>query len=219
MNNIKRKSLIIISLLLVVLSAFSCFALIGTSAATTSTRVYFYNAGNWSDVYFYEYSDTGLGNDKLGAWPGTKATAEGGNWYYVDVPLVANGNDSCFNIIAHNNAGENDLRAEVTIIDTVNVYFTNVNDITYASKSAITGEEPSSQPATPDSPAEPSKPAESTSTRVYFYNSDNWSDVYFYEYSTTGLGSDKLGEWPGIKATPEGSGWYYVDVPLVANGN
>ncbi|MGN0452926.1 MAG: starch-binding protein [Ruminococcus sp.] len=178
-----------------------------SAPSSGSTRVYFYNADSWAQVYAYEYSATGLASDVLGAWPGTKATSEGDGWYYVDVPLTPQGNDACFNIIFNSYEGDASKKVEATIIDTVNVYMTNKNDTTFSSKSEAIGQ-----------PSSPSTPSAGT-TRVYFLNSENWSQVYAYEYSTTGLASDVLGAWPGKKATFESGNWYYVDVPLVANGN
>ncbi|MGN0452929.1 MAG: starch-binding protein [Ruminococcus sp.] len=175
-------------------------------SAATATTVYFYNGDNWSDVYAYQYSTTGLASETTGAWPGTQATAEGNGWYSVSIPLAANGNDSCFNVIFNNNGGDNNKQYEATIIDDVNVYMTTENNKTFSSKEAALGQ-----------PVKPSEPADGT-TRVHFYNADNWSEVYAYEWSTQFKG-EALGAWPGTKATDEGDGWFYVDVPLVPEGN
>ena len=49
-------------------------------------KVHYYNANNWSNVYLYAYNEsTGTAVQYTGAWPGTKMTSEGNNWYVYDV--------------------------------------------------------------------------------------------------------------------------------------
>jgi alpha-amylase len=53
--------------------------------------------------------------------------------------------------------------------------------------------------------------AEETTTRVYFYNTDDWAKVNAYVFNASN--GQALGNWPGKAATNEGDGWWHVDVP------
>lgn len=60
------------------------------------------------------------------------------------------------------------------------------------------------------------EPETTTPVYVYFYNSNNWDNVYCYLYN----GTTGCQEWPGLKMTLDNSitydgktGWYAVEVP------
>ncbi len=51
--------------------------------------------------------------------------------------------------------------------------------------------------------------AESTTVKVHFYNSSNWSKVTLYAYDErTGTAKYLSGTWPGSAMTSEGDGWF-----------
>ncbi len=126
----------------------------------------------------------------LGAWPGTQIQSSGGDWYSVTVPK-----ESGFHIIFNNAQGAQS--GDAYIDNTTGVYVTMPPDAKYNSKAE----------------AEKSMGYVSANTRVYFYNNKNWGTVSAYVYGN----SEALGGWPGRKAQSEGSGWYYVDVPVKAS--
>lgn len=154
--------------------------------AAESTTVYFLNSENWENVYAYVWGDS----EALGAWPGIKTQDDGTAWHSISVPGGVG-----FNIIF--NDGNGSQSGNVYVTDTSSVYLTMAEKVKYATKSA----------------AENAMSFVSTSTRVYFYNSSDWSSVSAYVYGSR----EALGEWPGTAATSEGNKWYYVDVPMTAS--
>ncbi len=50
-------------------------------------------------------------------------------------------------------------------------------------------------------------------TTVYFYNKDNWSDVYAYTWGACG---ELFGGWPGTATVEIGDGWYAKTLPAAA---
>lgn len=71
----------------------------GVVEATVST-VYFYNADGWTEVYGYVYAN---GSDADLSWPGRAAEQVDGSWWKVEIPV--NAETTNYNIIFHNNAG------------------------------------------------------------------------------------------------------------------
>ena len=157
------------------------------SAEETSTRVYFYNSDNWAKVNAYVFNASN--GEALGTWPGKAATNGGDGWWYVDVPAAPQ-----FMIIFNNGSGFQ--TKDVPISDASSVYVT-ISGKTFSNKAA----------------AEASVPSEPVSTKVWFYNSDNWAAVNAYVFGATN--GQALGNWPGKAATNGGDGWWYVEVPAV----
>ena len=152
-----------------------------------TTRVWYYNSGNWSRVYAYVYGADSV--DPLGAWPGKKATRDGSTkWWYIDVPSSPG-----FTVIFNNNSGNQSK--DVAIPDAKHVYVNVSSTTAYTSRAlAVTAQKAAG------------------TTRVWYYNSGNWSKVYAYVYGADSV--DPLGAWPGKKATRDGSTkWWYIDVP------
>ncbi len=152
-----------------------------------STKIYFYNSGKWANVKAYVYGPGEL----FGGWPGTAATKEeSSDWWYVDVPVDTS--ETHINIIFNNGGGSQS--GDAYIDDTTNVYVTVNADGKFASKEL----------------AEAS--IVETDTKIYFYNSDEWTTVYAYIHGDAG---EVFGGWPGTEATQEGeTNWWYVEVPV-----
>lgn len=153
--------------------------------AAEATPIYFLNTEGWDNVYAYVWGDS----EALGGWPGTQAQNNGGDWYTISVPRGTG-----FNVIFNNGGGNQ--AGNVYVNDSANTYLTMNADAAYSSKSA----------------AESAVGYVNAVTRVYFYNSQNWSTVSAYTYGS----KEFLGGWPGTVATADGDGWYYIDVPQVA---
>lgn len=158
-----------------------------------ATRVYFYNSVEWNNVRAHVwYKADDVDTNLFGNWPGKAAKEIGDNWYSILVYL-----DGPFNIIFNGDGGQTGASY---IENDTNVY---VN---------VRGELFTSKEATEESVAV------SVSTKVYFYNSNGWTDikahVWYGESDTTPFGG-----WPGKACTDEGDGWYSVEVPLEAAVN
>lgn len=154
--------------------------------AAGNSTIYFLNSDGWNEVYAYVWGDEEL----LGGWPGTKAQNEGSGWYKISVPK-----EKGFNIIFNNAQGAQSGNAYID--NTNSVYVAMPGDAKYNSKAE----------------AEQAMGYANANTRVYFYNSANWSKVSAYVYGK----SEALGRWPGKETQSDGSGWYYVDVPVSAS--
>ena len=166
--------------------------------AGDSTRVWFYNSNDYENVYAYTWNAP---NEALGGYPGAKATQDGsGKWYYVDVSYA-----EAFNIIFNDGTGDNQAAA---YIQNGNVYVTGT-DTTFATKEeAETALGIGGGSGKDDS---------DDSTRVWFYNTKDYENVYAYTWNAP---DEALGGYPGTKATQDGSGkWYYVDVAYTGNFN
>ena len=58
----------------------------------SNLQVHYYNANGWSGVNLYAYTEVGsVATEYTGKWPGKAMTAEGGDWYYCDVPDAESG--------------------------------------------------------------------------------------------------------------------------------
>jgi len=145
------------------------------------TDVWFYNSSKWANVYAYAFNDT---TEYTGKWPGKLAVQEETtDWYKISVPL--NITLEGFTVTFNNYQG----------IQTPDVVLSNATDV-YVT---VDGQVFSSQALAEEHMT--------VYTRVYFYNSNDWTNVFAYEHY--GL----LGEWPGVQATKEiDSNWWYVDV-------
>ena len=159
------------------------------SGDNDTSRVYFLNSIGWNNVYGYVWG--AAKGEALGAWPGTKATHDSGNWYYIDVP-----SGTPYNMIFNN--GEASQTGGVYIEDNINIYTTYKADSKFSTKSE----------------AEASLGNIKTDiTRVHFYNSEGWANVQAYIWGA--VTTDPLGPWPGAQCVQEGSSrWWYIDVAV-----
>src|SRR5690606_35055944 len=122
-------------------------------------------------------------------------------WYQIlleDVILPVN-------IIFNNGSGgESNQTANLQVTNDTNVYF--FDGTWYASKEdAHTANGGGVIDPLPEEPVLP--------TTVYFYNSNNWTDVYAWAWNA---GGNAFETWPGIKAQViEGKdSWFMVEVPF-----
>jgi|GEM_PF-1903423 len=148
--------------------------------------IWFYNSQAWDQVYAYAWID---GSEFLGGWPGALAIQEeNSNWWKVNVPYDPS--VTPFNIIFNNNG--NQQTADLWMDSSLGVYVT----MTGVYESIQAAEEAVSSPQT---------------TRVYFYNTEGWEDVYAYAFDKDG--HQLLGNWNGQAAIQEeASNWWYIDV-------
>ena len=156
----------------------------------SETTVYFYNSGEWENVYAYVFGD---GGEVFGSWPGEVAleVVDKDNWFYVVVPLNVNVIE--FEIIFTNNDGE---QAENALINDEDLVYVTI-DAVYSSISiaeAWTNVDPEN------------------TTEVYFYNSGEWDAIYAYTFGERG---DVLDGWPGTLATQvDDTDWWVIEVPV-----
>lgn len=151
------------------------------------TRIYFYNNLGWSQVLAYVY----IGESFMtGEWPGVQAKQdlESQDLWYIDVPLDPY--EAAFYIIFNDGYSQ---AGNALISDDVNVYVPIIGQA-YDSVSSLMD-------------------ALAVTETVYFYNSDNWMNVYAYVY---GVAGNFQGGWPGDEMVDEGEGWYSTQVPLAA---
>lgn len=151
------------------------------------TTVWFYNNLGWKNVCAYAW---GTANpDPLGSWPGSMATRyENTDWWYYTCPFPVS-----FYIIFNDGIEGGAQTQGVHITDSWNVYTTYQSDKKYNSMEAA-------------------EAAVGEKQKVYFYNSNGWSQVYAYSWG--GVQGESFGSWPGTPATRENetSYWYYVEV-------
>jgi alpha-amylase len=144
--------------------------------------VYFYNSDSWAGVSVYPFADDA---PLLGSWPGVAATDIGNGWWKATLALDVS--KKAFNVIFNNN-GAGLQNPAVLIEDEVSVYV-NIKGNLFASKEAAVADL-----------------AFVENTKIYFYNSNNWSPVHAYGWGN----GEPFGGWPGIEMTNEGDGWYSV---------
>lgn len=159
--------------------------------AMPGRTIYFYNADNWADVYFYSWD----ANDAhhTGDWPGTAMTKKMvGEVEYYAITLPNELNDTALNFIFNNNASTQtgDLSATLT----EDLYFLpngkQVEDI--------------------------ANPVPPVSYKIYAYNYAGWSTLNFYAwgaYTNTWPG-DTLTETEVIN----GYTYYVKTLPATATG-
>lgn len=153
--------------------------------------IYFYNADNWANVYFYSWD----ANDThhTGAWPGTAMTKTMvGEVEYYAITLPYELNNTTLNFIFNNNAGTQTADLSATLTD--DLYFLpngkQVEDIT--------------------------NPVPTVSYKIYAYNYAKWSTLNFYAwgaYTNTWPG-ETLTETEVIN----GYTYYVKELPATATG-
>jgi hypothetical protein len=164
---------------------------LAVDSLSASSTLYFYNSEGWTEVYAYVFGITGT---LLGEWGGTLATqdTEDPDWWMIDVP--ADLDVSSIMIVFHNNQGQQ--TNDIYIDSTSSVYVTlegNVFDNKADAETSML-----------------------VTTTLYFYNSDQWSNVFVY--ASDAMGNALLGDTPGLEATQDGtSDWYFIEVPVDLN--
>lgn len=158
------------------------------------SKVYYYDENDWGEANLYIWSDNEEYQNCLGEWPGAAMTDLGDGLYSVDVPtkalqsgeanLIFNGADSQLGDVHPKDA---EATYYTTTSATGDLAFTNKEEL-YASLGI-----------------------EKDFVQVYFYNKDNWEEVYAYAWTTTN--TTILGAWPGQEASYIGDGWWMAEVP------
>ncbi|MDD3712845.1 MAG: starch-binding protein, partial [Candidatus Izemoplasmatales bacterium] len=149
--------------------------------APVMTQVWFYNSDGWTDVYAYVFDDAGI---YLGNWPGAEVYQDfDPDWWFIGVPIDVATAD--FTIVFSD--GHTQQTPDTLITQSTGLYVT-VDGVVHLSKTLA-------------------EEHLNVYTRIYFFNSNGWSNVVGYEDSTL------LGSWPGTNATKDGeTDWWYVDV-------
>ena len=150
----------------------------------TSSKVYFKNTNNWSNPTVYVYNDETSTVKNTGAWPGVAMTNEGNGVYSYTLP-EGFGNAK----VIFSNKGNNQVpgsgQAGFALTSGKKMIYNNGSWTEYSNKEII--------------------------SKVYFKNTNNWSNPTIYVYSTTGLAPVKA--WPGVAMTNEGNGLYSYTFP------
>ena len=156
------------------------------------TTVWFYNSEGWTDLNAYIFGDYQI----LGAWPGKTLTQDGDtDWWSIDIPADFSASD--FTIIFNGADGN----------QTPNTPLENNTDLYVTADGGKYADKASAEEAMAMDPI-----------KVYFYNSEGWTDINGYNWSD-GAKSDTFNEvldaWPGTAATQDGdSDWWYVEIPV-----
>lgn len=159
-----------------------------TTQAPASRKLYYKNTNNFNTVYAYYWSDT---NYNLTKWPGVEMTSVGNNIYSIEVPSEAE-----YIIFNYNSYQTADLK-----IEKFGMIYDNGSWQTYEQPTTDGCTEPTYEPI----PSEP----EST-TKVYFMNTKNWSNVYAYYWNDSNM---QMTVWPGEKMQYDGDDIYRIKVP------
>ena len=162
--------------------------------------VQFYNEEGWNQVYAYA---EGSADENLGTWPGVAMTEQGNGWYSAEVAKdeIRNAQNGLTLTFHDNSSATTTNRVDQSVANTTNVFFAKSVQGGFTSQTAL-------------------YEALNIYTRVYFYNTGSWSDVYVWAWDDEENFSG--GQWPGRAATREGSSdWWYYDVykPAAAGFN
>ncbi|MGD9760958.1 MAG: starch-binding protein [Candidatus Izemoplasmatales bacterium] len=169
------------------------------SEVVTNTKVWFYNSEGWTDIYgFTKYTDSGsLEINDLGSWPGTLAIQDGTtDWWYVNVPLVP-GTQNFIVIFSGQSLEKPNQTPDVNINDS-NVFVDIIGNKYLDKTTAETNI--------------------NSYTKVWFYNSGNWTGVKAYIWNNPNSDPDLTGSWvtwPGVNAIDGSDGWMYTYVPAL----
>jgi len=169
-------------------------AMDATGIYPDKTTVYFYNTKGWETVGVYTWGAVSLGD-----WPGQEATYDGDDWWKMTIN-AAPGDD--FNII-FNDMGKGSQTGDLKVTSIKNVYFWGSN--AYSSKK----EAEAAAKAASEREAEEVE-EEDGYTLVYFYDENQWDDVYVYAWG--GNYNNCIGDWPGTQMTFIGDNWYAANV-------
>ncbi|MFW5893030.1 MAG: starch-binding protein, partial [Bacillota bacterium] len=150
-----------------------------------NATLYFYNSEEWDNVHVQSDDIDALSDN-----PEVDEDPDNEDWYSVTVP--ANLSDTPISVTF--NDGDVSTGTELNLDDHSKTYLTVLEDGVYSSmdsaESAISG----------------------VSTTVYFYNTEEWDDVYAWAWTDDG---DIFESWPGEAAeeVEDQDGWYSIDLP------
>lgn len=154
-----------------------------------TTDVYFYNSEEWEEVAAYVFADD---QPLFGEWPGDLAEDIGEGWFKASIKVDVS--EQAFNIIFNDN-GKGNQTGAAYIEDDVNVYVNvkgNVFDTKQAAIDDLTVVE---------------------TTKIYFYNSNEWPNPNAYGWANGMNDTDIFGSWPGTAMTDEGDNWWSIVYP------
>ncbi|WP_051656712.1 starch-binding protein [Butyrivibrio sp. AE3004] len=172
-----------------------------TALGLVTDSVYFFNTELWGATNIYSWFDDPF-VPVTGEWPGKNTYDDGGYWIRADLKLPKERADDKYNVI-FNTEGTQTANISVTG-DKKYIVLNGKNDqgqwnvLQFASKAE----------------AEDALGISANSTTVYFYNKNEWDEVYAYTWEAY-----SFGEWPGTACENEGEGWWKVTVPAAAGAN
>ncbi len=158
-----------------------------------TSEIHFYNSEGWEEVY--ATAEDQAGEDLLGEFPGQMAepVEDRDDWYYVEVPVESFLNDPV--TIVFNDGIDGGETSEGATVNHPDFYFLTIEE------DGVYGTRDNAEFAM----------REVDETRVYFYNSEGWTDVRVWAWDDERNFYDS---WPGVEATAhEEDDWYYIDVP------
>lgn len=167
---------------------------------TYDVTVHYYNSEGWTSLNAYGWD--AVGNNFMGAWPGTAitASAEKNVWYDITLEDLEAGD---YGFIFNGNGGQT---GDLTI-----TAGSGINEYWFAGKDTTPYTE------------EPSVEAKEYNITVHYYNKNNWSTVSAYGGEGTNWsaisGVNGYNSWPGmtISENAEHANWY--DLEITKNNN
>ncbi len=164
-----------------------------------SVNVYYHNANEWEDVYLYAWIelDDETSVEPLGKWPGTLTDLDSDNWYKLVVPFLS---DLPFGIVF--NDGDDNKSNDIEIDNKTNVYINSLG-LKFSSKA--------------EALEEVETPELDETTTIYYYNDQEWDNVYAYAWTeVVGLPNPLylLEGFPGTKMEPllDEEGWFSIEL-------
>lgn len=181
----------------ILFAAFLSSGLLLRAHAAEDVVVYFYNSHEWESVYAHCYVQ---GGTEYTNWPGDALEAtpdKGEGWYGYKLPVSI-----IPNLRVQFNDGTDANKNDVKIADGEHIYFNAYRRegfTTVAEALANNSEQVIEETGT---------------TRVYFYNSRRWKNVYAYVYGTDASETEYTRSWPGniTSRDEERENWYYIDI-------
>lgn len=152
-----------------------------------SSKVYFYNTNNWATPTIYVYNDSVSPVKTVSAWPGVTMTKEANGLYSYTLP-EGFGNAK---VIFSNNGN---------------------SQIPAASQPGLTLAAGSIMEYNNGTWQEYKEPVTQLS-KVYFYNTNNWSNPTIYVYNDSVSPVKMAAAWPGVAMTKESDGLYSYTLP------
>jgi len=158
-----------------------------TEDALAGTTVHFYNSEGWDDVYA-----TATGEDLEEDFEDVAAEEGEDGWFSVDVPLVID-EELSFDIVFHDGDEEEAEAQTVQMADEFTFQYVTMDDIFIDQTWAVTMTD-----------------VEEDLVEIYFYNSEEWTDVHLHSW-----GSEDFGGWPGVHMEQvDDTNWYSVTIPV-----
>lgn len=160
--------------------------------STENITVYFYNYLKWEEVHAYLWNDSTGKTIEYSKWPGNAIKEVEGHesWYSVEV------NTFFENIIFDDGGGGDGHQTADLLVNSEKPYYNGYMWV--------------------DGFDTESKPAE-VIAKIYYYNSQDWSDVYAYCWT----GSTPKVSWPGEKMEKVDGhdGWYVIEIDTAKYSN